>query len=295
MRKKILVTGVSGLVGHGIAKYFLEKGYCVYGTTYKNSLPKDLRKLKIITNFDVTKKESFYKINKIINKFEYVVHSAAIIPSKSKNNKSLFFNTNYEGTKRLLNFSIKNKIKKFIFISTMALANQKNIKNNYYLISKKRAEDYCFKMIKKKITKISVLRIKAPYGFIPGKSVISLFIKRISLGKNLNLFSNGERTQIFTFVNDIAKAIEKIFKKKTFLFGIVGPQIVTMKYLAKLVFMIFKKNNSQKIIFLNRIDAAVNQSFDYKNINLINFNKTKLFTGLKKIKRYNILNKIYDK
>ena len=34
--KKILVTGVSGLVGSGIANYFLSLGYCVRGTSRKS-------------------------------------------------------------------------------------------------------------------------------------------------------------------------------------------------------------------------------------------------------------------
>jgi nucleoside-diphosphate-sugar epimerase len=293
LKKQILITGASGLVGHGIAKYFLKKNYIVYGTSYKNFIARDLKKLKRIYNFDLTKKKSYSKITDIIKKVDFVIHTAAIIPGKEKN-KLNFLKINYEGTKLFLNFCLKKNIKKFIFISTMNLLNKKKYKKGTYLDSKDKAEKYCHKVKKKNIINISVLRIKAPYGFILSNAVIPLFIKNIYEGKNLNLFSDGKRKQIFTFVYDIAKATEILFYKKKFTFNLIGPQIITMKYLAKLVLKVFRKKKDQKILYFKKKEKDENQSLKYKKINFLKFNQIKLFEGLKIIKNYIISNKIYE-
>ena len=285
MKKKVLITGVSGLVGHGLAKYFLKKKYIVFGTTYKNSVKTDLKKLKRVSNFDITKKNSYKRLTKIIKKIDYVIHVAAKIPAKEKKNYN-FTKINYQGTKLLLDFCLKNNIKKFIFISTMSLANKKKFVKNNYLYSKIKAEKYCYKINKKKLIKISILRIKAPYGFLSSNAVIPFFIKQMKQGKNLYLFSNGIRKQIFTFVSDIAKATEILFYKKNLLNSLLGPEVVTMKYLARLVLKIFRKNKKQKIIYLKKKEKNLIQNFKFKNSNIFKFKKITLLQGLRIIKNY---------
>ena len=168
----------------------------------------------------------------------------------------------------------------------MGFYNKTLLKKDPYLLSKKKAENYCYKIFKKKKMNISVLRVKAPYGFLVGKSVVQLFINRALNGKNLNLYSKGERKQIFTFVEDIAVASEKLFKIKRFLVEIVGPQIISMRFLAKSVLQVFRKNKKQKIIFLNQTEKNINQNFKFEKKNKMNFKKNNLYQGLIKIKKF---------
>ena len=282
----LLITGASGLIGHGLSIYFLKKNLKVYGTSFKNQFTKEQKKLVKLKKIDFKNKSSLDKLTKHLPKIDYVIHSAALIPAKSNNRNNQFYKINYLGTKYFIDLCIKYKIKKFIFISTMGFYNKTLIKKDPYLLSKKKAENYCYKIFKKKNINISVLRVKAPYGFLDGKSVVQLFINRAVNGHNLTLFSKGERKQIFTFVEDIAVASEKLFKIKKFLAEIVGPQIISMKFLAKKVLEIFRKNKKQKIVFLNQTEKNIDKNFKYKKENKMNFKKNSLHQGLIKIKKY---------
>ena len=282
----LLITGASGLIGHGLSLFFLKKKMKVYGTSFKNKFTKEQKKLVKLKKIDFKNKSSLNKIKKHLHKIDYVIHSAALIPSKSNNKKNQFFKTNYLGTKHIIDLCIEYKIKKFVFISTMGFYNKTLLKKDPYLLSKKKAENYCYKIFKKKKMNISVLRVKAPYGFLVGKSVVQLFINRAINGKNLNLYSKGERKQIFTFVEDIAVASEKLFKIKRFLVEIVGPQIISMRFLAKSVLQVFRKNKKQKIIFLNQTEKNINQNFKFEKKNKMNFKKNNLYQGLIKIKKF---------
>ena len=59
-----------------------------------------------------------------------------------------------------------------------------------------------------------------------------------------------------------------------------------MRFLAKSVLQVFRKNKKQKIIFLNQTEKNINQNFKFEKKNKMNFKKNNLYQGLIKIKNF---------
>ena len=80
MTKKILVTGCTGLVGHGICLCLLSKGHEVWGTS----------RSKIVSNhslfhpiiLDLEDELSLKEITKTLDEVDILIHNAALIPGK---------------------------------------------------------------------------------------------------------------------------------------------------------------------------------------------------------------------
>ena len=266
MKKKVFITGVNGIVGEGLARVFQKNNFEVLGSyKTKNNLKKirDIKYLKIDLNSD----KYLNKIRNNLKGVEYFIHNAALIPSKFDNRKNTveqIYKINTFSTKKLIDLCISCKIKKFLFISTVAvfenLLQKKNLKKSKfkaiddYIMSKFISEEICKTYMYQKQIQISILRVKAPYGYnLNSNAVIQKFIKNTISGKNLVLFNKGQRSQVFTFVNDIGEACLKIFKKKHHVItNLSGPKIISMKSLAENIIGIFSRNKDQKIIYKNK-------------------------------------------
>ena len=292
IRKKILITGANSLVGTGICRYLSKKGYELYGTYNKNNkkFDNDSCKLYKINFLNNNFKEKIFNILKK-NSIEYIIHSASLIPAKVNKPKSIstFKKINYESTKVLIKLTKKLPIKKFILISSLAVLNKnKSLSKveNKYLSSKKKSEDLCVKF--NGDVKIAILRIKAPYGFdLNSNSVVHKFIKLSLKDKSLKLINKGERTQNFTFVDDIGKAVHNIIfhKKINKINNLNGSRSITMKNLAIKVLKIFNKKNNHKISYINQKDI-IKKSFFIKKNEITIKNKTSIDHGLKIIYQY---------
>ena len=70
---------------------FFKKKMKVYGTSFKNKFTKEQKKLVKLKKIDFKNKSSLNKIKKHLHKIDYVIHSAALIPSKSNNKKKSIF------------------------------------------------------------------------------------------------------------------------------------------------------------------------------------------------------------
>ncbi len=292
IRKKILITGANSLVGTGICRYLSKKGYELYGTYNKNNkkFDNDSCKLYKINFLNNNFEEKIFNILKK-NSIEYIIHSASLIPAKVNKPKSIstFKKINYESTKVLIKLTKKLPIKKFILISSLAVLNKnKSLSKveNKYLSSKKKSEDLCVKF--NGDVKIAILRIKAPYGFdLNSNSVVHKFIKLSLKDKSLKLINKGERTQNFTFVDDIGKAVHNIIfhKKINKVNNLNGSRSITMKNLAIKVLKIFNKKNNHKISYINQKDI-IKKSFFIKKNEITIKNKTSIDHGLKIIYQY---------
>ncbi|WP_311935979.1 GDP-mannose 4,6-dehydratase [Hwangdonia seohaensis] len=93
-KKKVFITGINGFTGLHLEKHLLEKGFEVFGTTFRktdnpNHYPCDILKEERISDILVTIKP------------EYIIHLAAIsfVASKDKQN---IYNVNVFGTINLL-------------------------------------------------------------------------------------------------------------------------------------------------------------------------------------------------
>lgn len=122
--KKILITGITGLVGSFTARYFLKSGFQVSGLKRVNS---DLSLIQDIENQIVWYEGDVLDIlllEKVIEKVNYVVHAAAIVSFAPKDRDKMF-KTNVEGTINVVNLCLEKKIKKLCFISSVAALGRK--------------------------------------------------------------------------------------------------------------------------------------------------------------------------
>ena len=122
--RKILITGISGLVGSFTARYFIKSGFQVAGLKRENS---DLSLLQDIENQIVWYEGDILDIlslEKAIEKVNYVVHAAAIVSFAPKD-RNRMFKTNVEGTINVVNLCLEKNIKKLCFVSSVAALGRK--------------------------------------------------------------------------------------------------------------------------------------------------------------------------
>lgn len=264
MTKKILVTGCTGLVGHGICLCLLSKGHEVWGTS----------RSKIVSNhslfhpiiLDLEDELSLKEITKTLDGVDILIHNAALIPGKNKYSFENYFNVNFKATYNLIKKSIQTGIKQIIYISGSPISFQREINNiidedspydpkNNYGSSKALSEILCIHHINNNKIPLSIFRFTAPYGYInKSKAVFSTFLNNAKNGNPITLWGKGNRTQTFTFVEDIGEACCLVINKKsTGIYTITGPEKITMKNLARKVIKAFPDSDS-KIIFENKTD-----------------------------------------
>ena len=84
---KILVVGASGLVGNSVCREFLSNNFNVTGLVYKTSALIDHINYKEISINLISE-----SLSVISNKFDLVIHCAAIIPNGNLSDEELFIN-----------------------------------------------------------------------------------------------------------------------------------------------------------------------------------------------------------
>lgn len=122
--KKILITGITGLVGSFTARYFLNSGFQVAGLKRDNSdlsLIKDIHHSIDWFEGDIL---DILSLERAIEHVNYVVHAAAIVSFAPKDRVSMF-KTNVEGTINVVNLCLEKKIKKLCFVSSVAALGRK--------------------------------------------------------------------------------------------------------------------------------------------------------------------------
>ena len=231
-----------------------------------------------------------------------VINCIAKIPISKKNkkfDKLAYLNTNYLSVLKLLKISEKNKVPNFINISgssTSILDENLEDEYNFYLLSKKSMDLYIDNEteVKKKII-LNTLKISAPYGYVFNRPTIFVnFIKKAIKNKDLKIFGNGNRKQVFTFSEDVGKCCLKLIKKKkSGSYYCMGNFSIKSKYLAKKIVKLF--NSKSKIKILNKFNETDTSNVKLlKKINNLNKNSINFDKSIKKIFFYirdnNILN-----
>ena len=260
MRHRILITGCTGLVGHGICLTLLEKGYEVWGTSRRPIRSNHPAFHPVILDLDDI--GSLLAIKPVLQNVDTIIHNAAILQVSST--KTIdpwedFYTINFVATRYLLNYSIEHNVKQFIYISGSGLLdesfsvldeNTPYLSRNNYASSKIAAEIVCRQLdIQNKIS-TCIFRFPAPYGYLGLRNaVMPKFIDKVQAGLPITLWGNGERQQIFTFVEDIGQACHLAIEAMAQgIYHIAGPEVVSMKQLAESILFIYP-NTGSKIIF----------------------------------------------
>ena len=123
--KKVLVTGVSGYLGHQCAVELLKNGYLVKGSL-RDFNKKDEVLNGIKKEIDPREKLEFVKLDLLsddgwdnaVEGCEYVLHVASPFSVKEPNNEDEYIKPACEGTIRALNSAQKAKVKRIVLTSS---------------------------------------------------------------------------------------------------------------------------------------------------------------------------------
>tara|TARA_X000000950_G_C13796168_1_gene611506 strand:- start:338 stop:1186 length:849 start_codon:yes stop_codon:yes gene_type:complete len=245
MKKRILIIGASGRIGHRIFQFFSKKNHTVFATHNSYKIIKKSRKL------DYLDRNSIKNAIKV-SKPDYIFHLAAFTnPEKNKKNKNKS-NENLEGTKNIVNEIKKNKNIKLIFFSTDKVY-ENNPKMNIEKFNVKPSSNYaviklkCEKMITKYLKNYIILRVpiineeKLNYKIHKNWSpnLTEDFMLKIKKNQKLKVFKNIYRS--FVYISDLNNLLEKIILSKIFHTGIYNIGSKKYSYFYRLL-EIMKKN-----------------------------------------------------
>lgn len=222
--KKVLITGITGLIGSNIAKKLFHQGAKIYAIDNFSYIDANLAKHKLgflnsatIIEGDSAKKEAWSKLPKDI---EYIFHFAS--PSSItlfKKEPERCYDETVHSFWNVLEFAKENNVKKVIYPSSGSnyagnkMPHREDIyikPRNLYAAAKVACEGLANSY--SDFVKSIGLRIFASYG--PGEewkrdfaSAVYLFIKECKEGKSPVIFGDGKQTRDFIYIEDVAEAI----------------------------------------------------------------------------------------
>jgi len=205
--KKIIITGVKGIIGAELCKRFIDMGYYVIGIdrTEPQEKEEDRGQFEYI-KLDITDQD---KVKQFFSDlcFDYLIHCAALV---HKNSPDLSFNNfmkiNYEGTKNIFDSVIQSKnkfgLKRAIFFSTIEVYGGEERDEiiseddecspiSFYGQSKLAAEKYLLKLNKENKLPIVILRLTPVYS----KDFLRNVKRRVLIGKNMFFYRVGDGKQ----------------------------------------------------------------------------------------------------
>lgn len=280
---RVIITGVSGLIGTAIAKKLLINGYYVVGI--RNSRSSEI----VHNNYkEIISDLTIGDLN-IDGSFDCLIHCAAIIPQNGIPPEKLEeLNQKIDNT--IVSFVKKNKIKLVYFSTAFIYAgNQKMLTEDAgitsdlhgYYLSKVNTE----KNISATIENYVIFRISSPYGDLNKQhNVMRLFADNCKKDITLRLIDEGKREQNFIHTEDISEACLLAIKLNiNGLYNLTFNLNYTMYQLAKSIKSLL--NSKSEILFDNsRKDNQPNVNFSNSKIcSAINWEpQIDLESGLKK-------------
>jgi nucleoside-diphosphate-sugar epimerase len=217
---------------------------------------------------DLLAPEKSEELPKALERADAIIHNAALIPGGSRDGvipEGRFVETNAMGTHKLLRLVAgAGSGKRFIFISSHSILAEVGDElsedspfhpGDEYLASKIMAETLCRQFHLQGRINLSILRIRAPYGYSGNNSaVIPRFLSLVRASKDITLWGTGNRQQAFTFVEDIGLACRLCLDKvDADTFNLSGGAPVTMLELATRVLGMFPQSSS-RIVYSGKED-----------------------------------------
>ena len=251
--KKILITGVNGLIGSTIAEHLLGC-YEVLGTSIEDSNMTGLD-FKYIKS-DITDNKS---LEQLPEKVDVVVHCAAIISNDNYSN--LLLNANCIGVQNIAAYANGAGCERLIYFSSLPVIGKPSIipitekhpinPPTVYHVTKFFGEQVLRLLMGEE--RLAIFRIPSPIGrkTAPDK-IVPVFVKNAIENVDYNLLGQGKRIQNYIDVRDIARAVEfAIDRNASGLFNIASEKSYSNKELAELCIELF---GSKSKIHFNGID-----------------------------------------
>ena len=297
--KKILVTGIAGLLGSHVAEYLCKKNHWVTGIDnlsggYKENIPEDAS----FFLSDLTDQKSVNNIMHV-KKFDYVYHFAAYAAvGLSPFIRNYNYQNNIISSVNLINGSIKNNVKKFIFASSMDVygdsnppftENMKPRPLDPYGIAKYAVEMDLANAYRQFGLNYTIIR---PHNIIGPRqniwdryrNVAGIWIRKAIAGEPITIYGDGEQRRAFSDIKYYMKPFEALLYNKNTdqkIINIGSDTDCSINELAKIVQNIaYKKGYNVPIIYLEPRDEVKNAWCDHSLAKkLLNFrDKTDLKT-----------------
>jgi UDP-glucuronate 4-epimerase len=234
---KIFITGSSGFIGFGVAKYLLNKGHKIHGFDnlnkyYDVNLKKARHKiLKKNTNFSFTKGslENKVTLKRVIAKFKpsIIIHQAAQAGVRySLDNPRVYLDSNIIGTFNIIEISKLSNVKHLLIASSSSVygANKKipfkeidktESQLSIYASTKKATESLAHaysSLWKLPITMMRFFTVYGPWGR-PDMALFK-FTNAIVKNKKIDVYNNGNMYRDFTYIDDVVKSVCSLINKK---------------------------------------------------------------------------------
>ena len=225
-KKKVLITGGLGFIGHNLAKKLADSYQCEVTIVDNclNSSPAAIKDIKTKVehlNFSVLENEKLFPI---LEKVNYIFHLACIQINHSGKDPFLDLEVNAKSTLNILEYIRHHRpsqLERFIYTSTTSIygssiklpleeGDSPNILN-HYAASKYLAENYTNLYNLQYDLPTTVVRYSNVYGFgqtpkNPYCGVLGKFIHNALTNQPLNVYGDGEQTRDYTFIDDAVKA-----------------------------------------------------------------------------------------
>ena len=224
--KRIVITGVNGVIGFELKKRFIEKGYYVIGIDRTEPRREDGGQFNYI-KLDITDQNKVGQFFLDLS-FDYLIHCAALV---HKNSPDLSFDNfmkiNFEGTKNIFDSVVENKgnsgFKGAIFFSTIEVyggeGRDKVISEDdecrpftFYGKSKLATEKYLLKLNKEYKLPIIILRLAPVYS----ESFLRNVKRRVLIGGNKFFYKVGDGEQKISLCsrNNVIDVVETCIEGK---------------------------------------------------------------------------------
>lgn len=288
--KKILITGIAGMIGSILARYFISKNYEVYGVDnlsggFIENIP-DQAKFYKIDICDVS------KINEIFKKdqYDYVIHCAAYAAEiLSPFIRNYNYNNNLIGSINIINACINNDVKKLINFSSFATYGdgvppfkETDIRQpkDCYGIAKLAVEmdlKEAYEHFGLKYSTVLPHNVVSKYQnyWDRYRNAIAIWIRQSSNDEDITIFGDGLQTRAFSDCKFICEPVEKLlYNYDGEIFNIGSDSPVTIKDAAELVLKVGQEYgfNKSKLVFLEKRNEVVHAFCSHdKAKELLNF------------------------
>lgn len=215
---KILITGGSGFIATPLIKHLLEKGYGIKVI--------DIKKPDIThKSLEFVNKSILSNITKDIKGCDAVFHFAALLGVDNSDKRPLdTMKINLEGSVNVFKSAIDAGVKRIVYSSSSEVygeprelpIREDSVKGpvSTYGVSKLASEIYAKAYNQEFGTDIKIVRFFNVYG--PGQQenwVVPIFISKALRNESIKVFGNGNQTRCFTYVEDVADGVSKVFEK----------------------------------------------------------------------------------
>lgn len=247
------MTGGAGFLGSHTAQYLLDAGHEVFiiddlSGGFKSNLPDGCSFLEHSIT-DTQYIDSLFRDYR----FDYVYHMAAYAAEGLSHFIRHFnYTNNLLGSVNLINAAVKYKIKGFIFTSSMAVYGTQQVPydealkpapEDPYGIAKYSVEQDLKTAHEMFGLNYMIIRPHNIYGIHQNigdryRNVIGIFMNQVMKGKDITIFGDGEQTRAFSYIDDMAPILAKVYDKKKMyghIFNIGGDTPYSINQLAKAV------------------------------------------------------------